>query len=338
MRWWNGISLNEAFATLMELLCVDAYRPDWQRWVSFGIERDVAMATDSLHATRPVEYPVGPPEEAQGMFDVLTYQKGAGVLRMLERYLGAEVFRDGVRLYLDAHRFGNTETADLWSAIERASGQPVRDIMDTWLLQGGFPLVSVGAGDPSDAGEADAAVTIEQEPFSYAVAGASSAIGSNWSVPVIARAVGGGETRTLLQTRRDVVAVGGAADRAVVVNAGGSGYYRVRYAPEHWRSASRSWRCSSGSTCSATPGPWWWPGGPTWPSSSSWPKPWATKATPTCGPRSPGHFRFSTTPSTTSFGPGSPPTRARCSPLSWPARAGTPPRVRTPAPQRFGPS
>ena len=104
MRWWNGIWLNEAFATFMELLCVDDFRPEWQRWVSFGVERDAAMATDGLHATRPVEYPVGPPEEAQGMFDVLTYQKGAGVLRMLERYLGAERFRDGVRRYLEAHR------------------------------------------------------------------------------------------------------------------------------------------------------------------------------------------------------------------------------------------
>ena len=143
MRWWNGIWLNEAFATLMELLCVDHFRPEWQRWVSFGVERDAAMATDGLHSTRPVEYPVGPPEEAQGMFDVLTYQKGAGVLRMLERYLGAERFRDGVRRYLQAHRFGNTETADLWDAIEEASGEPVRDIMDSWILQGGFPLVTV---------------------------------------------------------------------------------------------------------------------------------------------------------------------------------------------------
>ena len=149
MRWWNGIWLNEAFATLMELLCVDHFRPEWDRWVSFGVERDAAMATDGLHATRPVEYPVGPPEEAQGMFDVLTYQKGAGVLRMLERYLGAERFRDGVRRYLETHRFGNTETADLWDAIEEASGEPVRDIMDSWILQGGFPLVTV---DPTASG------------------------------------------------------------------------------------------------------------------------------------------------------------------------------------------
>ena len=87
------------------------------------------------------------------MFDVLTYQKGAGVLRMLERYLGAERFRAGVRHYLEAHRFGNTETADLWDAIEAASGEPVRDVMDSWILQGGFPLVTVdGAPGPTTGG------------------------------------------------------------------------------------------------------------------------------------------------------------------------------------------
>ena len=104
MRWWEGIWLNEAFATFMEVLCVDAFRPAWQRWVSFGLEREAALAVDGLHATRPIEYPVGSPEEADGMFDVLTYQKGGSVLRMLEQYLGAEVFRDGVRRYLRTPR------------------------------------------------------------------------------------------------------------------------------------------------------------------------------------------------------------------------------------------
>jgi len=258
MKWWNGIWLNEAFATLMELLCVDAFRPEWQRWVSFGAERDVAMATDALHRTRPVEYPVGPPEEAQGMFDVLTYQKGAGVLRMLERYLGPQRFRDGIRRYLAEHALGNTDTEDLWDALEAASGEPVRAVMATWIGQGGFPLVLVrpsgggpggerttggdaGAGADRDdgAGAGDGAgngtggsgtVVVDQEPFHYAPATGPSAIGSGWQVPVIARSLDHGhEVRVLLGPEPATVAAGAGP---VVVNAGGWGFYRVHYPPQ----------------------------------------------------------------------------------------------------------
>ena len=93
MSWWNGIWLNEAFATFMEMLAVDAWKPEWQRWVAFGVSRGAAFAVDGLHATRPIEFPVRAPREADAMFDVLTYEKGASVLRMLEQYLGPEVFR-----------------------------------------------------------------------------------------------------------------------------------------------------------------------------------------------------------------------------------------------------
>ena len=82
------------------------------------------------------------PDDAQGMFDVLTYQKGAAILRMLERYLGADRFREGIRLYLSRHAYGNTETHDLWHAIEESSGEPVRRIMDQWIWQGGYPLLT----------------------------------------------------------------------------------------------------------------------------------------------------------------------------------------------------
>jgi puromycin-sensitive aminopeptidase len=235
MKWWTGIWLNEAFATLMELLCVDAFRPGWQRWVSFGMERDLAMATDSLHATRPVEYPVGSPEEAQGMFDVLTYQKGASVLRMLERYLGAEPFRAGIRRYLEAHRFGNTETADLWDAIEEASGEPVRDIMDTWILQGGFPLVTT---TDSPAAPGRGSLTLSQEPFVFSASPGASAIGSDWQVPVLVRSTGGAESRALLGPAPANITVAGSDDDVVVVNAGASGFYRVRYSSAHLRRLS----------------------------------------------------------------------------------------------------
>ena len=80
------------------------------------------------------------------MIDPITYQKGGSVLRMLEHYLGPDVYRDGVRRYLKDHAYANTVTADLWAAFEAASGEPVGAIMDTWILQGGHPIVATGRG------------------------------------------------------------------------------------------------------------------------------------------------------------------------------------------------
>ena len=220
MGWWEGIWLNEAFATFMEVLATDHYRPGWERWTSFGLERDAAMAVDGLHTTRPIEYPVGSPEEADGMFDVLTYAKGASVLRMLEQYLGADVFCAGVRRYLEAHAYGNTKTADLWKALEEASGKPIREIADTWILQGGHPLV-----------RAEGAV-LSQEPFSYLPEprDAGSSIGSRWLVPVLVRPLDDRPVRRLLLSEGTAtLEVEPRATGGLLVNAGGWGVYRVAY-------------------------------------------------------------------------------------------------------------
>src|SRR5579875_1867531 len=215
MRWWEGIWLNEAFATFMGTKCVDAFRPDWDRWVSFGMEREAALAVDGLHTTRPIEYPVGTPEDAEGMFDVLTYQKGGSVLLMLEQFLSEAAFRDGVRRYLDQHRYGNTVTSDLWDALEAVSGKPVRSVADSWILQGGHPLVSA-RGDQ-----------LTQEPFIYRRTDGPSAIGERWSVPVLVRSVAGGEpVPVLLEGPTGTLP---RLQRPVVINAGGWGAYRTAY-------------------------------------------------------------------------------------------------------------
>ena len=127
MEWWEGIWLNEAFATFMEVLCTNALRPQWKMWVGFGVDRDAALQIDGLHSTRPIEYEVISPDDTRGMFDILTYEKGGSVLRMLEQYLGEETYRDGIRHYLRKHSYANTVTTDLWDALEETSGQPVRN-------------------------------------------------------------------------------------------------------------------------------------------------------------------------------------------------------------------
>ena len=107
------------------------------------------------------------------MFDVLTYQKGGALLRMLEQYLGEERFREGVSHYLRTHAYGNTDTSDLWDAIEHTSGEPVRRTMDSWIWQPGYPLVSVRRdGDE---------LVLDQRRFAFDPDDASAAL---WSIPI----------------------------------------------------------------------------------------------------------------------------------------------------------
>ena len=221
MRWWNGLWLNEAFATFMEMLAVDAWKPEWRRWDSFTVSRAAAMQVDGLKSTRPIEFPVERPEEAAGMFDVLTYEKGASVLRMLEQYLGAEAFRDGIRLYLRRHQYGNAETTDLWDALEDSTKQPVRALMDTWIFQPGYPMISVEKDGP--------AIRLSQQIFRYLADGSEQ--DRKWHAPIFLRACtkSGVVTRTILLTDKEHrVELADEVDW-VVVNAGGHGFYRVRY-------------------------------------------------------------------------------------------------------------
>ena len=178
MRWWNGIWLNEAFATFMEVAACDAFRPSWHRWTTFSVERTVAFETDSLVATRPVEFEVVSPADAEGMFDILTYVKGGALLRMLQQYLGEDRFRDGVRNYLHTHSYGNTDTGDLWDAMVAVSGEPARQIMDSWIWQGGFPIViaKVDGGD----------LVLTQHRFLFDATSDAGAA-SRWSIPIHVR-------------------------------------------------------------------------------------------------------------------------------------------------------
>ena len=217
MAWWEGIWLNEAFATFMETACTDAYRPDWQVWSTFCRSRASALSTDALANTRAVEYPVHSPAEAEDMFDVITYEKGAALVRMLEQYLGAESFRAGVRLYLRRHAYGNTVTEDLWNALAEASGQPVGQIMGGWIYQGGYPSVSVTATDHG--------LEVSQRHFTL---DPDRATERSWAVPLRLRVQepdgGRHELRMLLDQPSLTLTM--TTGEPVTLNSGASGFYR----------------------------------------------------------------------------------------------------------------
>ncbi|HME96180.1 MAG TPA: M1 family metallopeptidase [Methylomirabilota bacterium] len=223
MLWWNGIWLNEAFATFMELLAVDAWKPEWKRWTTFGVSRAAAMGVDGLQNTRPIEFEVRHPRDCEAMFDLLTYEKGASVLRMLEQHLSGEVFRDGVRLYLERHRFGNAETTDLWKALGDASHLPIPEVMNGWIFRPGYPLV---IASPEAGG-----IKLSQRRFTYLPTEGGEA--ERWLIPVRVRASvkRGFVDKPVLLGGEDLSVTLPAPPDWVVVNAGGHGFYRVQYAP-----------------------------------------------------------------------------------------------------------
>lgn len=227
MLWWNGLWLNEAFATFMSYKCVDAWKPEWKLWNIFAASRGAAFATDGLRSTRAIECEVAQAADALAMLDVITYEKGCSVMRMLEQFIGEDVFRDGIRRYLAGNQFGNAETTDLWDAIENVSGRPVRQWMDGWIFRGGHPVVSVARS------AVDGCITLTQSNFKYL---SGECDGCAWFVPVKLRAkTGSGMVEMFVELQRDgagqTVFLGEGIEY-VVVNADGNGFFRTRYSAD----------------------------------------------------------------------------------------------------------
>ncbi len=223
MEWWDDLWLNEAFATWMEFKVVDAWKPEWNLWAGFERMKAAPLHLDSLRSTRPIQAEVATPEQANEMFDGITYTKGAAVLRMFEIALGEDRFRDGVRAYLAAHQGGNARAADLWLALEQASGRPVGALAESWFTQGGYPLLTAAArGDR---------LHLAQRRF-FALPGEGS--GALWRVPLAVKVGRGGETEVIrgeLASAQGELLLPPGRD-FLLANAEASGFYRVEYEAE----------------------------------------------------------------------------------------------------------
>ncbi|MGZ5020066.1 MAG: M1 family metallopeptidase, partial [Chthoniobacterales bacterium] len=226
MAWWDNLWLNEGFASWMGTKCSAKFNPDWEVWLArqeprdparrAGIAKEAAMEGDARSTTHPIQQKIETEAEANSAFDDITYKKGQSFLRMLESFLGEDVFRDGLRRYMAQHKLSNTTTADLWNALSEASGKPVVEIAATWTEQPGFPVVKV-TRDPGGK------ITLTQERFTVNFPKAPAL---EWKIPLTYSAAGAAPVGVLM-TEKTMELPDIAGDQAVKFNVGGAGNYRV---------------------------------------------------------------------------------------------------------------
>ena len=233
MAWWDNLWLNEGFASWMGTKCTAHFNPQWEVWLRrnlprdptrrVGIAKEQAMESDARSTTHAIQQPIATEAEANSAFDDITYKKGQSLLRMLESFLGEDVFRDGIRRYIAAHKYSNSTTADLWNALSEASKKPVGEIAAGWTEQPGFPLVRVKR-------EAEGKVRLTQERFAVNFKNAPPL---QWKIPLTYSLVGEAPA-TLLMTSKIGNLQNIPADRALKLNVNGAGNYRVEYDEPSW--------------------------------------------------------------------------------------------------------
>ncbi len=234
MAWWDNIWLNEGFASWMNSKAADHFNPSWKVWLRAHAETERAMDSDSRRTTHPIQQAIRDESEADSAFDDITYLKGQAFLRMLETYLGEDTFRDGMRRYMAAHAYSNSTTADLWAAMEAASGKPVKQIAAAFTEQPGIPLVEVNAA--CRGGETVA--TLTQGRFTI---NDPKAAKLTWQVPVSLGLAGDAPQSMLLGDKPETVKFAGCG-KPVKANMGDVGYYRVQYDPATLKALSADYK------------------------------------------------------------------------------------------------
>ena len=221
MKWWNDLWLNESFATFMSYKAMQAVYPKWnmgEQYINDVVA--VAFAADQLKSTHPISVHVNTPEEINGIFDEISYEKGGTVLHMVEEYAGADAFRRGLHDYLKAHSYGNATKYDLWDAIGGASlGKGLPDIpkfTSYWIDQPGYPLLNVRRNGR----------VFEVEQHRFTIAGTATGSKQAWPIPIYYLAGSAAPKQTFMSGRRAVLS---SAAEWVKLNYGQHYLYRTEY-------------------------------------------------------------------------------------------------------------
>ncbi|MBV1775548.1 M1 family metallopeptidase [Burkholderiaceae bacterium DAT-1] len=227
MNWWDGLWLNESFASWLAAKETDSRHPEWHWWETADADKESAMTADAQLTSHPIQQHVTNELEAASAFDMdITYSKGQSVLRMVEGWLGEDAFRQGIQQYMKARQYSNATSADLWQALGKASKRDVASVAASWTEQAGFPLVSVSAR--CDA-QGKRTITLNQSRF---LLSGEETNKTTWQVPLQIRSgIGQTPTTVLLNKANQTLSAGQCAD-PLSINANVTGYYRVQYDDE----------------------------------------------------------------------------------------------------------
>lgn len=239
MEWWDDLWLNEGFASFVEYYGVNHTEPEWKPLERFVVaDMESAFSLDGLQNSHPIKVPVNHPDEINEIFDSISYNKGATVIRMLKFFLGEAVFLKGLNRYLNKHLYGNAVTDDLWKALEEESCvQPggcksVKQMMDTWTLQMGYPVLTFTKKSGNT-------YTVSQERFLYdrnanVTTKYTSPFNYTWVVPFtyITQANNQTISKPLNKTSVEISWDGSGWLKG---NVGQTGFYRINYPQQQWK-------------------------------------------------------------------------------------------------------
>uniref|UniRef100_A0AAG5CSS6 Aminopeptidase N n=1 Tax=Anopheles atroparvus TaxID=41427 RepID=A0AAG5CSS6_ANOAO len=248
--WWTDLWLNEGFASYMEYLGVDAVEPAWKSMEQFVVnELHNVFSLDALSTSHQISVEVHNPEEIHEIFDKISYGKGATIIRMMDHFLTTEVFKRGLTNYLNDKKYQSANQDDLWEYLTNEARRggifdehtSVKEIMDTWTLQTGFPVVSVLRDYDTDS------IVFRQERFSFANALNVSDAGQLgerylWWIPITYTTLGESnfrQTKPNIWMKAEESLVVNDHDIPshdwIVVNVQQTGYYRVNYDERNWQ-------------------------------------------------------------------------------------------------------
>ncbi|CAL8103580.1 unnamed protein product [Calicophoron daubneyi] len=246
LNWWDDLWLNEGFASFIECIGVDHVHPEWGMDEQFLLEdMQKVLISDSFTTSRPVFQPVSYPNEINEIFDPISYNKGAAVLRMMESFLGQDAFRLGLKNYLSSHKFRNTGHDDLWRSLTEAAKSvgktvDVKSVMDSWLLQMNYPLVTVTRLGPTT-------FQFEQshylEPPDAKPPTNSSPYNFQWQIPLTygsPNTKNWGKNEVIwLKNKSMIHDLEIGSSPWYVFNVRVAGFYRVHYADSNWEAITR---------------------------------------------------------------------------------------------------